>query len=435
MCRVTVVGSRRRLDVELPGEIPVAELIGDIVDMLGEADDEVPANWSLMRVGGRVLDPERSLGDLGVTSGTMLFLRDSARPAAPAEIDDFSEQVAVAVDAQGGRWGPVTAELLLAYSAGTCLFAAGLVALLGDRGVRTVVGLTGAALATVAVAIVGRVLRRQDLGGLIALAALPLWAGAGAGVAGFAGADPTGIVAAALGAVSAGAVVAIVVAGGATVVPAAGVVAATLAPALITGGCAIFGAKIYAAAALLVPFTLGGFALAPLVAVRLVGLDVPGAGSLDARVGQGRGLLTALLTGLAAALVASSAILVLRGGWFAWGLVGAGAIACLVKARHFRFAGEVGPLLVAGLAGLLVLELPLVVQLPMRGWGGAAIALVVDALVVLALGVWVRRWDLAPVLLRQLALIETLATVASVPLSLGVLGAFDAVERFARGLG
>jgi type VII secretion integral membrane protein EccD len=423
------------LDVELPGEIPVAELMGDIVDMLGEADDEVPAGWSLTRVGGRALDPERSLGDQGVTSGTMLFLRDSARPVAPAEIDDFSEQVAIAVDAQGGRWSLVTAELLFAYVAGTCLFVAGLAALLGDRSARTVVGLSGAALATVAVTVVARVVRRNDVGRLIALAALPLWAAAGAGVAGFAGADPTGIVAAALGAVSAGAVVAIVLAGSRSVAPAAGVIAATLAPALITGGCAIFGAKIYAAAALLVPVTLVGFALAPSAAVRLVGLDVPGAGSVDARVGQGRGLLAGLLTGLAAGLVASNAILVLRGGWFAWGLVAAGAIACLVKARLFRFAGEVAPLLVAGLAGLFVLQLPLLLQLPMRGWGGAAIVLVVDAFVVLAVSVSVRQWNPAPILLRQLAWIETLATVATVPLSLGVLGTFDAVERFARGLG
>ncbi len=423
------------MDVELPGEIPVAELMGDVVDMLGEADDEVPAGWSLTRVGGRPLDVERSLADQGVTSGMMLFLRDSARPVAPAEIDDFSEQVAIAVDAQGGRWSLVTAELLLAYFAGACLFAAGLIALLGDRGVRTVVGLSGAALATVAVTVAARVVRRKDIGGLIALAALPLWAAAGAGVAGFAGADPTGIVAAALGAVSAGAVVAIVLAGGMAVVPAAGVIAGTLAPALITGGCAIFGAKIYAAAALLVPVTLVGFALAPSAAVRLLALDVPGTGSLDARVGQGRGLLAGLLTGLASALVVSNAILVLRGGWFAWGLVAAGAVACLVKARLFRFAGEVAPLLVAGLAGLFVLQLPLVLQLPMRGWGGAAAVLVVDGLVVLAVSVWVRQWNPAPVLLRQLAWIETLATVASVPLSVGVLGAFEAVQRFARGLG
>lgn len=423
------------MDVELPGEIPVAELIGDIVDMLDEAGEEVPAGWSLMRVGGRALDPERSLGDQGVTSGTMLFLRDSTRPVAPAEIDDFSDQVAIAVDAQGGRWSLVTAELLLAWIAGACLFAAGLIALFGDRGVRTVVGLSGAALATVAVTVVARVLQRKDFGGLIALAALPLWAAAGAGVAGFAGADATGIVAAALAAVSAGAGVAIVLAGGMAVLPAAGVIAGTLAPALITGGCAIFGARMYAAAALLVPVTLGGFALAPSSAVRLLGLDVPRGGSLDARVGRGRGLLAALLTGLAAALTASNAILVLRGGWFAWGLVAAGAIASLVKARHFRFAGEVAPLLVAGLAGLLVLQLPLAVQLPMWGWGGAAIVLVVDSLVVLAASVWVRHWNPAPALLRQLAWIETLATATSVPLSLGVFGAFDAVERLARGLG
>jgi type VII secretion integral membrane protein EccD len=436
VCRVTVVGSRRRLDVTLPEEIPVAELIGDIADMLAEADEEIPAGWSLTRVGGRALDPERSLSEQGVTSGTMLFLRDVAAPVPPAEIDDFGERVAVAVDAQRGRWSRWTAEILLVCGAGMCLLAAALAVLLaGDRGVRTLVGLMGAATAIVAGGAIVRVLRRGDFGAVITLSGVPLWAAAAAGIAGFAGADQTGILAAALGGASAGAGAAVVVVGGRAVVPAAGVIAATLVPALVAGGADAFGARIDAAAALLVPLALGAVSLAPSIAVRVAGVDLPGARPLDPRVGQGRGLLASLLVGLAAVLVAASVVVVARGGWFAWALVAAGAIASVVKARHFRFAAEVGPLLVAGLVGLLLLQYPLAVQLPGHGWDGAGIVLVVDAVVVLAAGAWVRRWNPTPQLLRRLGSIDALATAATVPLSLGVLGTYEAVERFARGLG
>jgi hypothetical protein len=125
------------------------------------------------------------------------------------------------------------------------------------------------------------------------------------------------------------------------------------------------------------------------------------------------------------------------GGWFAWGVVGASAIAVAAKARHFRFAAEVVPLLTAGLVGLLLLEYPLAAAFGIgpRGAGGAAALLTADALLLAATGSAVRRWDLSPRLLRQVGRVEALATAATVPLALGVLGTYDAVGRLVHGLG
>lgn len=435
MCRVTLIGSTRRLDVALPVGVPVVELLSDLVEMLGESEDGTPASWGLVRVGGRALDPEHGLVEQGVADGTMLFLRDLTTPAPEPAIDDYAERVAISVDAQGGRWTTSTAETLLALGAGTCLLAAGVTSLVvGDRGVRTMVGLAGAALAALAGLGVARVLRRRTFGGLIAFAALPLWAAAGVGLAGFARLDPTGTLAAALLSVTAGAGVAIAVAPELTLVPSAGVITATLVPALILGGCAIFGAGFVAAAALLIPIALGGLALPAPLAVRLARLDDPSLGLLDARVRTARRLLAAFLIGVASVLVASSTILVASSAWFAWALVAVGAIGVAARARHFRFAAEVTPLIVAGLTGLLLLQYPLVVQLAGWGAGGAAIVLVVDALVLVAAAEGIRGWNVSPRLQRPLARLETLVTAASVPLSLGVLGVYDAAAHFARGL-
>src|ERR1700682_4290950 len=132
--RVTVVGSARRLDVTLPVGIPVADLLVDLVEMLGEKDGGLPARWALVRVGGQALDPERALSEQRVTSGTMLFLRDITQEDPPPAIDDYAAVVAIAVDAQGGRWAEAAAPPALAWGAAACWFAAGLVLLLAADG-------------------------------------------------------------------------------------------------------------------------------------------------------------------------------------------------------------------------------------------------------------------------------------------------------------
>jgi hypothetical protein len=140
------------------------------------------------------------------------------------------------------------------------------------------------------------------------------------------------------------------------------------------------------------------------------------------------------LIGVATVVVASSAVLAVSGSWFAWGLVAAAAVGAATRARHFRFTGEVAPLIVAGLAAALLLQYPVVVQLAGWGVGGVAIVLVLDALILVAAIAGIRGWNLPPRLARPLARLEALVTALSVPLSLGVLGAYEGVAHFAHGL-
>jgi hypothetical protein len=63
-----------------------------------------------------------------------------------------------------------------------------------------------------------------------------------------------------------------------------------------------------------------------------------------------------------------------------------------------------------------------------------AIVLVVDALVLVAAIAGIRGWNLPPRLARPLARLEALVTALSVPLSLGVLGAYEGVAHVAHGL-
>lgn len=434
--RVTVVGTTRRLDVTLPVGVPVADLLLDLVEMLGERDADLPARWALVRVGGQTLDPERALSEQHVTSGTMLFLRDITEEDPPPAIDDYAAAVAVAVDAQGGRWTQAAAPPALAWSAAACWVAAGLVLLLaGDGPARAMFGLAGAALAVVAGLVIAQRFGRRSAAGLIALSAVPLWAAAGAGLAGLADSGSTAIVAAALGSGGVGAAVAILVAGDFVLVPAVGIIAVTLLPGFVFGVCALVGAGPVQAAALLCPIALGCFSLPARLAVRLARIDDPTPGSIAVRARRGRRLAAAMLIGISVVLASSSVILAVSGGWFAWGLVGAAAIGAVAKARHFRFTAEVAPLLGAGLAGLLLLEYPLIGApgIGSRGAGGAAAILVADALILGLAGSAVRRWDLSPQLRRRLGRLEAISTAATVPLALGVLGAYSAVARLVHG--
>mgnify|MGYP002399894425 CR=1 FL=1 len=422
-----MLGSRQRLDATLPDEIPVAELFADLVEMLGESANGSAVEWGLVRVGGRALDPELSLSDQGVADGTMLFLRDLAIAPPPPVVQDFAQRVAVAVDAQRGRWRGSSAPALLVWAGGACLAVAGLIDLgPGTPGWRAEVGAAGAAISVLAALTFVTALRRRGLAAVVAFSGLPAWAATGAALATLAGAGPTVVLAAWLGAAAIGALAAIAIAGDAAFAPAEAVVAGAGIPAVVIAICATFSAGLVAAAAVLCPVELLALALVAPAAVRLGGIDSAPPGSIVARLRRARNLQAASIIGTAVVITASCLVLAGSGGWFARALVAVTSIAIAARARHYRFAAEVAPLLAASIASVILLELAL------PNW--FATLLLADAVVILAAAIWVRRWDLTPQLTKSLRAVEILAIALAVPLAAGVLGLYDAAIHVARGL-
>src|SRR4029077_19362479 len=144
-------------------------------------------------------------------------------------------------------------------------------------------------------------------------------------------------------------------------------------------------------------------------------------------------IATASRIASAVVIVTSCAVLAASGGWFARGLVAATAIATILRARHYRFAGEVAPLLTAGIVSLILLELPFAAWLALgaRGAAGLALLLIGDAFVLVAAAVLVRRWSIPQQLLRWLRPLEFTVVAITVPLALGALGLYDAVAHYA----
>lgn len=359
--RVTVTAPSRRLDVALPGQVPVADLLPELVRHAGERASRAAGGWSLRRTDGAALSPARDLRAQGVRDGELLCLVPSGLDWPAPAYDEVAEAVADAARGRGARWSgsatgavsTVVAGLLLAgglallvtgaRAAGPVpsgvvaggLLAAAMTGPRRDRQRRTGAVLAGAALAYAAVA-----------GGLWAPGGHPLPGGAvalalasGAGLAAMArghgggaeqGARTREVV------FTAGAVTGLIGAGAALVAVAWGVTgaAAVLACGLVCGASGL-----------------------PLVAVWLAGLPAPPpAGAIErdavfAAVARADVLLTGSLWGWVVLAAAGTGALLATGGTAGRVLAAVTATALVLRARQVTALRHRLPLLAGGLAG------------------------------------------------------------------------------------
>jgi hypothetical protein len=244
------------------------------------------------------------------------------------------------------------------------------------------------------------------------------------------------VLAGGLAALVIGAIGLIAIVGNAALTASAGVIFAAGLPALVIGGTAAFDAGLLAAAAVLVPLELGALALLAPMSIRVSGLVAGPPASLAGSLDRARRVFAASLIGTVIVIAASCAVLSFSASWFARILIALAALAMAIRARHFRFATEVVPLLAAAAVTLVLLEYPLALWLGIgpRGVAGAAGLLLADAALLFAAAIWIPSWRLTPQVMRWLGPLESIAIAASVPLALGAIGAFDAAARFARGL-
>jgi hypothetical protein len=109
-CRVTVVAPTRRVDVALPEDVPVAELLPELLRLVGDplpTSDALTAaltGYVLTGADGEALDTSASLTEQGVLHGGILRLRSADDAPEPAVHDDIAEVVAEAVVAGGSQW-------------------------------------------------------------------------------------------------------------------------------------------------------------------------------------------------------------------------------------------------------------------------------------------------------------------------------------------
>jgi ESX secretion system protein EccD len=133
--RVTVVAPNTRIDVALPADVAVADLLPMLLDMAKETSPDGGARhggWALAKLGDAALDPSRTLASLGIIDGELLQLRKRNENPPPPLYDDVVDAIAESAPDSFRPWtketarrfGHVAGGLALALSA-LALFLSG----------------------------------------------------------------------------------------------------------------------------------------------------------------------------------------------------------------------------------------------------------------------------------------------------------------------
>nr|AJK77316.1 type VII secretion protein [Mycobacterium avium subsp. paratuberculosis] len=438
LCRVSVHWETQAVDVSLPAEIAVAELIPSLVDMLG-AGDGGAGRYRLSAAGAAALDPSTTLAHNHIGDGAILVLSRIDVPLPAPRYRDIADTVSAALDATA-RPGVAVRRVAGAAAAASFVTAGGLLlvrntfsaGVVRDSG-GTVAVLVSTTLLTLGAAAVAH-RGYRDRGAALALGAI---ATVFAGLAGFVavpGAPSLSHVLLAAAAAGLAAVSAIGLSGccGAGLLALACwcLILATAALAGVLSGAPL---PTVASAAGLVSLCLLGMAaraslalagLSPRPATATAGGPEPG----EAWVSR---WLTGLLAGLSSSATVAAAVTVLAGAprlcCLAFG-TGTGALLLL------RSRGGDGTRALVFAAGAIVTT---ATTFGVAAWSaplpGPWVAATTATLVAAALYLGCAARTCSPVLSRAADLLEWLALAALVPLTCWIAGLYGTVRGLTLG--
>ncbi|WP_434741990.1 type VII secretion integral membrane protein EccD [Micromonospora sp. SH-82] len=453
LARVTISAPHRRMDVALPEQVPLVELLPDVLRHAGEglADDgEQHGGWLLRRTDGTVLHTAQALLPQGVRDGEVLHLVPARAQWPELEYDDVVEAIADGARRRGTPWSPTATRVTTLVGAGVPL-AVGLFAVLAagpEHPGRWPVAVALALSLTLAATVASRAYGDGRVGATLGGYALPYAFAAGA--LGVGSGDPVGpvpglrwlgapellagtgvlLLVAVLGLLGVAARLRVFVAG--ATVGLVGAVAAvggmTLAPAATAA--ILFGVLVLTVGAL--PLLAIRFGKLPLPPVTLPGgladgsdRVLPDRSRVHAAVARTEEMLTGLLLGHAVLAVAATVVLGVAGGTAGLVLVAVGSAVLLLRSRLFVAVRHRVPPLAAGLLGVAVAGVVLADRADAAGPVLSAGAALVLALVTAAAGTIYARRPVSPYLGRIADLTDTALVVSVVPVACAVLGLYD----------
>ncbi|WP_020574941.1 type VII secretion integral membrane protein EccD [Actinopolymorpha alba] len=451
LCRVTVVAPRTRMDLALPTDTPLADLLPTLLRYAGENPDDpafLRGGWVLQRLGESAFDPSLRLSGLGIKDGDVLHLRHRESAIPEFAFDDVADAIAVATRERRSAWQPSDARLAALVVAGTFFVLGALVVLLSGPSwvLPTVVALVGSVGFVAGGMAMSRAFSQARVGALLGAAGVG-YAAIG-GLVALGGDKPLSEFGAAqLLMAFALALVMAVVAGFAIVANWDGFFGAATAALMGILACVailVFSASAAAAAAVAVAVALAAVPFLPTLCGRLAQLPIPQlpTSSEDLRrqtdVLPGPTVLQQAITAdkLVAALIASTTAVGMVGsifltqepGWFGPALTGVTSLALYLRSRHFR--GRTHRLWL--ICGGVVTTALLAYRLAVTDEGGLMLLAVgIPCLAVAAgLGAWAvsmpgRR--LSPYWGRSADLFEVFVLLSVVPLALGAVGVYTAI--------
>lgn len=447
LARLTVRAPRRRLDVAVPDQVPLAEVLPELLRRAEDGGDLVgPAGgWLVRRADGTALVGENSLYQQGIRDGDVLFLVPRNVVWPEPDYDDLIDEIAAHARRHGRAWGPGATRLVGLGAAGLVL-AAVLAVLVASGGPQwTAAGGVAVALAVLLLGtgtLLSRAFGEPVAGAAAAGFALPYAAVGGLVVLARDGTGPAQVLvgsaalllASALGAIGAGHGLRVFTAG--AVVGGAGVLAALVGVVGTAAG----------AAAVVSVAVVAGIGLAPGLAVRAGRLPLPVISAApEALAGEPRPdrprilsaviradeVLAGLLLGVSLTATLCVAVLATTGGGTGQLMAACTAAALLLRARPLPTVAARLPLLLGGLVAAVTVAWAVAVS------GGPATRVVVVGAALLtvaaALGLAAtahRRRERSPYLTRLADAVDLIAVVALPPIACAVLGLYGFVRAW-----
>ncbi len=116
LCRLTVRAPSVSVDLAVPADVPVADLLPTLLRYVGEEAEEAGldhAGWVLQRLGDAPLDEETTLARAGLADGDVLYLRPHTEALPEARLDDLVDGIADTASRRLHTWHPGAARGLL----------------------------------------------------------------------------------------------------------------------------------------------------------------------------------------------------------------------------------------------------------------------------------------------------------------------------------
>lgn len=455
LCRITVVGPKRRVDIALPADATFAELYPTMLHYAGQdlADAGLAhGGWVLQKLDEAPFEPSATPAQAGLRDGDLIYLRPRMAQMPDLAFDDVPDVVATAVKDRPGRWRPESARTFaLGWGVAGLLVGAVTLLLTGPSWLVPAIAAGGIAVLLLGAAVaLSRAAGDAGAGAALGYAALPY-----AFLAGLLGPAQdkalgdlgTLHLLAGFGAVVLAATICgVAIADGLPVFYGAAV--AALLGAVTTGVAIALDFDSAGIAAITVAVALALTPLLPGVAFKLARVKLPPVPNsaedlrrdtlmvdgqqVLARTAAADRFVTGGVAGLGLTAMGAAVPLALAGGWVAPAMCVVLASALLLRARMFRGRAQKLWMLVPGVFGLSVLALGAALRFDSQVYllaGILAPTLVVSGIAV-GVGMWLPKNRLTPFWGRAGDIIEILLVVALVPLALGVAGVFE----WARGL-
>ncbi|MFJ2095309.1 type VII secretion integral membrane protein EccD [Streptomyces sp. NPDC087901] len=116
LCRLTVRAPAKTIDLAVPSDVPVADLLPTVISYGGVDLEEAGLEhegWVLQRLGGPPLDPESTLDSFGMRDGEVLYLRARTDALPEVHLDDLVDGISSTMQQRPHGWSAEASRRLL----------------------------------------------------------------------------------------------------------------------------------------------------------------------------------------------------------------------------------------------------------------------------------------------------------------------------------